>query len=57
MLARRSSTPSAKEGHEPMRQCVVTRERAPQRALLRLALGPSGEAYVDVLGRAPGRGV
>lgn len=57
MLARRPSSPSKEEGHEPMRQCVVTRERVPQRALLRLALGPSGEAYVDVLGRAPGRGV
>lgn len=40
-----------------MRQCVVTRERVPQHAMLRLALGPGGEAYVDVLGRAPGRGV
>ncbi len=57
MLARRPSSPSNEEGHEPMRQCVVTRERVPQRALLRLALGPSGEGYVDVLGRAPGRGV
>jgi len=35
----------------------VTRERAPQRTLLRLALGPEGQPYADVLGRAPGRGV
>ncbi len=40
-----------------MRQCVVTRERVAQHELLRLALGPDGEPYMDVLGRAPGRGV
>lgn len=40
-----------------MRQCAVTRQRAPQAELLRIALGPDGAPYVDVIGRAPGRGV
>ncbi len=42
---------------EPMRQCVVSRQSAPQSALLRLLLGPEGRLVVDVLGRAPGRGI
>lgn len=41
----------------PQRQCVVTRERHPQAALLRLVLDPQGRPWVDLLGRAPGRGV
>lgn len=57
MNARGTSTRPSKEGHGPLRQCVVTRQTVPQHALLRLALGPDGEPYVDVLGRAPGRGV
>lgn len=59
MLARRNRETAPEEGgrSEPMRQCAVTRARAPQRSLLRLALGPDGQPYADVLGRAPGRGV
>ena len=43
--------------HVAMRRCAVTRARAPQRDLLRLALAPDGTPFVDLLGRAPGRGV
>lgn len=56
MLAHREDI-APNRGHEPTRMCALTRARAPQRALLRLALGPEGEPYVDLIGRAPGRGV
>ncbi len=39
------------------RRCVVTNSRGPQSELLRLGLDPEGHPFVDVLGRAPGRGV
>jgi len=40
----------------PVRSCVLTRERAPRSALVRLALGPDGRVHPDVRARAPGRG-
>jgi len=40
-----------------MRQCVVTRERYPQRELLRFVVSPSGEVLFDARRKAPGRGV
>ena len=43
--------------HVPERQCALTRERAPKYALLRLVVGPDGLPCVDLVGRAPGRGV
>ena len=46
-----------RSGHVPERQCAITRERAPKHALLRLAVGPDGVPFVDLMGRAPGRGV
>jgi predicted RNA-binding protein YlxR (DUF448 family)/ribosomal protein L30E len=42
---------------EPTRQSVVSRERAEKGRLFRLALDPDGRPFVDVMGRAPGRGV
>ncbi len=45
------------EERGPERQCALTRARAPKEALLRLALGPDGKPFVDLLARAPGRGV
>lgn len=47
----------AKRDGEPTRQSIVSRERAEKERLLRLALDPEGVPFVDVLGRAPGRGV
>jgi uncharacterized protein len=41
----------------PERQCALTRARAPKDSLLRLALDPDGKPFVDLLARAPGRGV
>lgn len=40
----------------PVRRCVLLGERAPQAALVRLALSPDGAVLPDVRARAPGRG-
>jgi predicted RNA-binding protein YlxR (DUF448 family) len=40
----------------PERTCILTRDAAPQAALLRLALSPDGELLPDVRAKAPGRG-
>jgi uncharacterized protein len=41
---------------DPVRKCILSGERAEQRLLIRLALGPDGRVAPDVLGKAPGRG-
>jgi len=41
----------------PMRQCALTRARAPKSALLRVVLDETGHPMFDLLARAPGRGV
>ena len=40
----------------PVRRCILTGERAEQRLLIRLALGPDGQVAPDIHGKAPGRG-
>lgn len=42
--------------HDPERRCILTGERAPQAALVRLALGPDGQVAPDIRAKAPGRG-
>ena len=42
--------------NEPTRSCILTRERAPAHALVRLALAPDGRVLPDVRAKAPGRG-
>ncbi len=42
--------------HAPERRCILTGDRAPQAALVRLALGPDGQVAPDVRAKAPGRG-
>ena len=42
--------------HTPVRKCILSGERADQRLLIRLALGPDGSVAPDILGKAPGRG-
>jgi predicted RNA-binding protein YlxR (DUF448 family) len=44
-------------GAGPVRQCAVSRQRAPRDALVRLVAGPDGQVVVDLRGRLPGRGV
>lgn len=46
-----------RRGQPGVRQCVVSRERLPKAELLRLVVGPDGSVAVDLLDRAPGRGV
>jgi len=41
---------------DPIRSCILTRERASSANLLRLALAPDGQVLPDVRARAPGRG-
>ena len=40
----------------PVRRCILTGERAEQRLLVRLALGPDGQVAPDIHGKVPGRG-
>ena len=40
----------------PVRRCILTGERAEQRLLIRLALGPDGQVAPDIHGKVPGRG-
>ena len=40
----------------PIRMCVSCRETSEKRDLLRIVRGASGEARVDLTGKAPGRG-
>ncbi len=44
------------EDSGPVRSCILTRERAPRGALVRLALSPDGQVLPDVRAKAPGRG-
>ncbi|TVV75264.1 DUF448 domain-containing protein [Sphingomonas solaris] len=45
-----------KERHVPERKCVLSGEKAPRMALVRLALGPDGSVAPDVRAKAGGRG-
>lgn len=40
----------------PERKCILSGDRAPREALLRLAVSPEGDVLPDVHARAPGRG-
>jgi hypothetical protein len=50
-----TSPPNIDE-RSPVRQCALTRVRARKEELVRLALGPGSIPFVDLAGRAPGRG-
>ncbi len=47
---------AAVDGGDPVRSCILTRDRAARAALIRLALGPDGRVLPDVRAKAPGRG-
>ncbi len=42
---------------EPERRCIVTRETAPRRGLVRFVVGPDGAVVPDLAERLPGRGM
>ena len=46
-----------KEGREPERRCIVTREAQPRRGLIRFVAGPDDVVVPDLAGRLPGRGM
>ncbi len=41
---------------EPMRSCIVTREKLPKKELLRIVRGSDGVVSVDMTGKVNGRG-
>lgn len=41
---------------EPLRQCIVTRERLPKEVMIRFVLSPENEVVPDLAARLPGRG-
>lgn len=43
-------------GSDPVRSCILTRDRASPDSLVRLALAPDGRVLPDVRAKAPGRG-
>ncbi len=51
-----SSDDAAADGGDPVRSCILTRERDSRGALIRLALAPDGRVLPDVRAKAPGRG-
>ena len=46
-----------KERKIPMRTCVVTKEKAPKRELIRVVRNKDGEVFVDETGKQNGKGV
>ncbi len=46
-----------RDGDEPERRCIVTRETAPAAGLIRFVVGPGGDVVPDLAGRLPGRGI
>ncbi|MBX9796638.1 DUF448 domain-containing protein [Sphingomonas sp.] len=53
---REVTTDAAEPADDPIRRCILSGERAPCQALVRLALAPDGQVLPDVRAKAPGRG-
>ena len=49
-------TIAAADGTDPVRSCILTRQRDGRAHLVRLALAPDGRVLPDVRAKAPGRG-
>ena len=45
-----------KKRKTPMRKCIVTNERLPKKALIRVVRTPDGTVEIDPTGKANGRG-
>lgn len=56
LKARRSTLSATREGADPVRTCILSREESPRDGLIRLALSPDGDVLPDVRAKAPGRG-
>ena len=46
----------AEDAREPLRQCIVTRERYPKEVMIRFVAAPDGSLTPDLQGKLPGRG-
>ncbi len=56
---RREAPPHSAEGEnarEPLRQCIVTRERYPKEVMVRFVAAPDGTLTPDLQAKLPGRG-
>jgi hypothetical protein len=51
-----ASTQELEGKHEPLRQCIVTRERYPKEVMIRFVASPDGVLAADLQARLPGRG-
>ena len=40
----------------PMRTCIITKEKLPEKELIRVVRTPEGEIVIDEIGKANGRG-
>ena len=54
-MARGSSSKNRDDG--PERRCLVTRDSAPKRGLIRFVAGPDGQLAFDLAEKLPGRGM
>ncbi|HXZ67650.1 MAG TPA: RNA-binding protein [Alphaproteobacteria bacterium] len=56
---RREASPEnfeAENAREPLRQCIVTRERYPKEVMIRFVAAPDGMLVADLHAKLPGRG-
>ncbi|MGI4730581.1 MAG: DUF448 domain-containing protein [Janthinobacterium lividum] len=53
---RLDGSPTSRTGDDPVRSCILSREKDARDHLVRLALGPDGRVWPDVRAKAPGRG-
>ncbi len=56
VAARPPLSPTDRGEDDPIRSCILTRDRASPGSLVRLALAPDGAILPDVRAKAPGRG-
>lgn len=54
--ARLGSSLAGREESDPIRSCILSREKDVRDHLVRLALAPDGQVWPDVRAKAPGRG-
>ena len=40
----------------PLRSCIITREKLPKKELIRIVKDNTGEVFIDLAGKANGRG-
>lgn len=56
ILANTKEVVSLNKKKQPLRQCLVTREKLPKQELIRIVLNKEGHVFIDKEGKANGRG-